>query len=541
MHTQENDGSNCASKDHRYNNYNGQAQLIQDCPMIGEDNLDSVQSNLHQARNNKRIQVDDASPSKDAAHTPKRRNTEKTNGLSGNPSNRSGTLQGISSYFNYNQNLNKHSYDSSSHKQTYESDIRNQRKRDSFPPFQIKIKDDMYPAQDVTIIRDMNRKCKLSLTYGRMSSSKNNPCYLIYCNTTAQFEYLLDKANWPDKICDMEYTIEISRRIPSSYSVVMLNIPTKWDVQYFCNELKTQYKTIIRCERLYVKGERPIPKIRIDFSSNKELVEILKSKRMLLDEGNTAYPIEQYVPPARVLRCYICQQLDDHMAARCPNKDKPICFKCGQQHTYDPVCQNKICCAHCKGDHMAGSPNCPKKIESRELKKVQTKQSALVASQTTTSNNRWINNSVSHLFDSTSTDKTNSTSSNTNSKDFQSKILEKMHLDILNILKQQVELNTNLKQLTLQLNKHAMDIININRTLNEIVCPLLKEVTQIIYTKISSEEKRQMDSTYNKLVNYLNQKEVTDIASRFQNQVIDKNESVYANDEHRQLNNESNC
>ena len=78
---------------------------------------------------------------------------------------------------------------------------------------------------------------------------------------------------------------------------------------------------------------------------------------MLLDDGHTCYPIEPYIPSLKVLRCYNCQQYDDHVAAHCPNKDKSICFKCGQQHQYNPECQNKISCAHCKEDHMAGNPN----------------------------------------------------------------------------------------------------------------------------------------------------------------------------------------
>ena len=176
----------------------------------------------------------------------------------------------------------------------------------------------------------MNIKCNLNLTYGRLSTSKFKKCYLLHCNTSAQFELVLDRTKWPDKLCDCEYTYDPPGKIPSCYSIVMSNVPIQWDLQGFCEELQVQYKTIIRSERLYVRGGRPIPKIRIDFSSNKELTEITKSKRMLLDDGHTCYSTEPYVPPLKVLRCYNCQQYDDHVAAHCPNKDEPICFKCGQ-------------------------------------------------------------------------------------------------------------------------------------------------------------------------------------------------------------------
>ncbi|CAF2825310.1 unnamed protein product [Rotaria sp. Silwood2] len=116
-----------------------------------------------------------------------------------------------------NKEDNLEGYHRNSNKQKYEPSDRKQRQLDSFPPFRITIKDCQYPIQDIAIIKDMNRKCKLNLTYGRMSS-KSNRCYLLYCNTSMQFEYLLEKAKWPDKICDLEYTFETPRIIPSSYS-----------------------------------------------------------------------------------------------------------------------------------------------------------------------------------------------------------------------------------------------------------------------------------------------------------------------------------
>jgi hypothetical protein len=40
------------------------------------------------------------------------------------------------------------------------------------------LRDDKYPATDVSIIKEINKKCNLNLTYGRMSTSKTNKCYL---------------------------------------------------------------------------------------------------------------------------------------------------------------------------------------------------------------------------------------------------------------------------------------------------------------------------------------------------------------------------
>lgn len=486
-------------------NHDDDPLLLLDKAKGNELDQDGYQQVYRQNRK-RRKETTDKEDTTNSVFTPKRRTTEQAN---------NGTEEKIKDqrtttmlYFNNENTFNKQNQVNSTRKQIYESSNRKQLVKENFPPFRIMFQDDRYPSQDVAIIKDMNRKCKLNLTYGRMSSSKANKYYLLYCNTSTQFEYLLDKSNWPDKICNQDYTCEPPKRIPSSYSIVMLNVPTQWDVSAFCEELKLQYKTIINGERLYVRGARPIPKIRIDFSSNKELAEILQKKRILLDDGNTSYPIEPYVAPPRVLRCYICQAYDDHIAAHCPNKDKPICFRCGQQHHYDPKCQNKICCAHCKGDHLTGNPCCPKKIETRELKKLQMQSSIVTTAHTTNANfNRWKGTSAQYLFGNLS-QRPNSTNTDVNDANASIQLLTTMNSNIGNILTQQNDLNKYLKEHTEQLKCQAKEIIQMNQALYDVVCPLLKEVTHILYTQISSQQKRQLDPSYNRLIDYMNQKEL---------------------------------
>ncbi|CAF2435620.1 unnamed protein product [Rotaria sp. Silwood2] len=446
-----------------------------------------------------------------APFTPKRRNTEQIDNSSSSPHGCQGETTTASSYFNNNRVFRKQTNEVPNQHHTHESSNRKQqqqRAHESFPPFRIKLKDGNYPVQDVTIIKDLNKKCKLNLTYGRMSTSNNDKHYLLYCNTATQFETLLDKSNWPETICNCMYSIDMPRRFPSSYSVVVLNIPTQWNVQDFCEELKLRYKTIIKCERMFVKGGRPIPRIRIDFSSNKELTEIIQNKRILLDDDNTAYTIEPYVSPTRILRCYNCQQYDDHIAARCPNKDKPICFKCGQQHNFNPDCQNAICCAHCKGNHMAGNPNCPQKIATRENKKIQMTTIGQIRTTQTPNSNVWAGDAAHHLFGNASTTKSlilNKVQNNINA-DLMKK-LDSIENNIQTILKQQADLSQLFNDTNTKINNQAMDILNINCILNDIVCPLLKDVTNIIYTQINTQQKQQINPIYNRLVSFLEQKD----------------------------------
>ncbi|CAF1029307.1 unnamed protein product [Rotaria magnacalcarata] len=88
----------------------------------------------------------------------------------------------------------------------------------------------------------------------------------------------------------------------------------------------------------------------------------------IADNDNTAFAVESYLPPTRILRCYNCQVYDDHVEAHCPNKNNPVCFRCAQHHPYDPHCMNAIKCAHRQGEYMAGNSSCPVKSEKRQEK-----------------------------------------------------------------------------------------------------------------------------------------------------------------------------
>ena len=243
-------------------------------------------------------------------------------------------------------------------------------KRPSFPPFRISFIDDDEPPSELAIIKDINKNCRISLSYGRFSLTGQKKFFLLYANSSEQFDRLMEKKIWPTRICSRNVSIDLPSKVPSSYSIVALGFPAQWNITEFELDLKKQYPTIIKVERLYVKGGIPISKVRIDFSSNREVIKIMKDKRLLLDDDNTSFAVQPYSPPMKILRCYNCQQYNDHIAANCPHKDNPVCFRCGGNHPYNPNCTNKICCANCHQDHLAGNPNCRVKIEER--KKYQT-------------------------------------------------------------------------------------------------------------------------------------------------------------------------
>jgi hypothetical protein len=202
-------------------------------------------------------------------------------------------------------------------------DSKQEKARPAFPPFRLTFENENKPSE-LSIIKDLNKQSHLCLSHGRYTSFDKKNHFLLYANSTEQFERLMVKNTWPSKICNLDYSLNIPTRVPTSFSIVATGIPAQWDIHELETDIKKQYSTVVKVERLFVKGGIPISKVRIDFSANRELSVILKNKRILLDEESTSYSIQPYTPPMKILRCFNCQQYNDHIAVNCPHKDAPV-------------------------------------------------------------------------------------------------------------------------------------------------------------------------------------------------------------------------
>ena len=99
---------------------------------------------------------------------------------------------------------------------------------------------------EVAIIKEINSHFRLNLTYGRCTKTKDEKeCFLLYASTTAQFEYLMQTADWPKKIRNVEYQLDLPIKIPPSYAIVVLDVRFLWYEQTFGNKLKQHYPSIV--------------------------------------------------------------------------------------------------------------------------------------------------------------------------------------------------------------------------------------------------------------------------------------------------------
>ena len=353
-------------------------------------------------------------------------------------------------------------------------------RRPSFPPFRITFAANETPSE-LSIIKDINKNCHISLSYGRYSAAGGNKSFLLYANSSEQFDRLMDKNIWPTQICSLKFSIELPSKVPSSYSVVAIGVPAQWNVAEFESDIKKYYPTIIKAERLYIKGGIPISKVRIDFSSNVEVNKVIKSKRLLLDDEHTSFAIQPYSAPLRILRCYNCQQYNDHIAAYCPHKNNPVCFRCGQNHQYNPNCNNKICCANCHQDHLAGSPNCPIKIDAR--RKYQNSISSSINKTTklqNASSSVWSTNEhqrIAPVLKSSSSD-TVQASGNTSMVLDLSKKIDLLMIKIENLATEQAKLNYSTNNAIHLINECNKQINIIQEFVMNKFCPFVFEICE---------------------------------------------------------------
>ncbi|CAF3995244.1 unnamed protein product, partial [Rotaria magnacalcarata] len=66
----------------------------------------------------------------------------------------------------------------------------------------------------------------------------------------------MDKTIWPIQIYSLDYEILFPSKVPTSYSIVAIGIPAQWKLEQFESDIKKQYPTITKVERLYVKDRQ---------------------------------------------------------------------------------------------------------------------------------------------------------------------------------------------------------------------------------------------------------------------------------------------
>ena len=180
----------------------------------------------------------------------------------------------------------------------------------------------------------------------------------------------------------------VKARLPKSqqitHQVVIRNVDTEVTQEEMEEILERQSLPFKAVKRIHSR-ERGVPTRMFRLILKDE-----DTKKKLLRDGinldqmhyKCIQAIEDTKDYPKVIQCFKCQQLGDHLAGVCPNDQK--CVLCSGPHRKADCQATKadFHCANCSGKHAAWSPECPKLKEAVNLQKKPTL--AQVASATVT-------------------------------------------------------------------------------------------------------------------------------------------------------------
>ena len=263
----------------------------------------------------------------------------------------------VHNYFSFGENQTRA-------KPKFNSVIRNtneQKTKTNFPPFKIEFENQQKPIEIHVLNELVKHNNKLNVSSASYSSyPQSRHVLLLFANDSFSYEFLVEKSAWPKSICGLSFQVTYPNRIPTSYSIIVNQIPRDWNVDSIKPLIVSRYRSMVQAVRIFREG-KPTNRIRIDFRSNDDVHMILQDSYIYID--SIRYSAVAYKPLVRIDRCFRCQQFG-HKSTNC--SDEPKCYKCGEPHDYQKTCLNAVKCANCSGQHMAGAPECPVKISYRK-------------------------------------------------------------------------------------------------------------------------------------------------------------------------------
>lgn len=181
------------------------------------------------------------------------------------------------------------------------------------------------------------------------------------------------------------------------YELVIAGIPYSLDLEYFLAKLKEQYRGILSIHRIVKYPAIPTTLVRVRTT-------YYSTQQHILQHGIYVNGIKHSTdisrPKFKILRCYKCQELNNHVAKMCPNQDR--CVKCSEPH-HSKNCQaNQMNCANCGQGHRADSSRCPaweKEYRNHVLSKTSaSKKDITELRQLITNNHDEINNRLNQII-----------------------------------------------------------------------------------------------------------------------------------------------
>ncbi|CAF1124466.1 unnamed protein product [Didymodactylos carnosus] len=175
---------------------------------------------------------------------------------------------------------------------------------------------------------------------------------------------------------DVNYSTYSPRSINKTFSIVLKNVDGTIDEKELLNDIQAIENEVTAIHRIKNAAlDKPTPLVRIDCGTETCRDRLLAIRKLVVSPF--AFPIVEYIPPTKIIRCYKCQGLG-HYAHNCLNQLK--CSKCSGPHSIEKCVSTTVTCSNCGGDHRASYPGCKARLSYINVLK--SKQFSSVVSNT---------------------------------------------------------------------------------------------------------------------------------------------------------------
>jgi hypothetical protein len=195
----------------------------------------------------------------------------------------------------------------------------------------------------------------------------------------------------------------VKARVPKSqqitHQVIVKNVHTSVTEEEMVEMLQRQELPFRAIKRIHSREKQaPTTLFRLILKTEEQKKKLLKDG-IYLDQMHFTciQALEDSKNTPKVLQCFNCQALGDHISSACKNQQK--CVLCAGSHRKADCTKTKeeFCCANCQGNHAAWSNECSHRL--KEAKQMQKPTMAQVASATVTPNllNEVVNQIKEHI------------------------------------------------------------------------------------------------------------------------------------------------
>ncbi|CAF1365526.1 unnamed protein product [Didymodactylos carnosus] len=171
------------------------------------------------------------------------------------------------------------------------------------------------------------------------------------------YVYLCDLKRYPNEVDKIKLTPHPPRHLPLQRSTLLKWVKNSVSLNEVKEELENKFKSIYSVEDIIGTKNNRNRHIRIDFSDEREYIDVLNSGKISL--FGQLYDIDEYLPAPKLLFCSKCNK-PGHIKKVCVNSPFEICRRCGGDRNDEK--DHKTCdvkCHHCDGNHTSTDYSCP--------------------------------------------------------------------------------------------------------------------------------------------------------------------------------------